>query len=215
MSEPKDPKAVPQLMVDLRPTLEQAQEQIHAMRKAANLPVPSLDERLRMRGVPERLIEEIVHAKLQPNEATRLAFRLVEEGGLLVLAGEPGRGKTTAAAWALSECPGIFVRSEQLGVLDETGALEARMRSARLLVVDDLGAEHSPGGYAAGRLDAVVEYRWSNLRRTLLTTNLAGPVFVERYGARIKSRVNAKENEARGLGWVDLDGPDLRLAASP
>ncbi len=188
-------------------TLAQAQVQVAQFRRDAGLPEMSLDERLRMRGVPDLLIEAICTGKLHQTAATRYAFELVEKGGLLVLASEAGRGKTMAAAWALSECSGLFVRAVQLATIDETGSLDARMRTARLLVVDDLGTEHSPGGYARSRLEDVVDRRLLDGRSTLLTTNLGPKSFRDRYGERLASRIDADKNP---MGWRDLDGPDLR-----
>lgn len=195
-----------------------APEQIAELRARYGLRQPTTQERLEQRGVPDRIARLILSGAVKPNAATDFAFQLAEgKGKLLVLASEPGRGKSVAACWALSQASGLFVGSSALAIAprreDNTddvpaNVLDARMRTCGLLVVDDLGIEHSPSGFAVARLDAIVTHRWEREKPTLLTTNMLAEAFEARYGARIASRVNGD-----ALGWRNLGGPDLRGGA--
>lgn len=198
-----------------RQAIPSPQDQIAEMRKAAGLAAPPLSERLAMRGVPGAIAEMILTGKVKATPASALVWRLAaREGRLLVLRSPPGRGKSVAGAWALSEHAGLFIASSALAIAPRreenshdvpANVLDARMRTCGLLVVDDMGVEHSPSGFAVARLDAIVTYRWDAGKSTLLTTNLQLKDFVERYGARIASRIDGDP-----LGWQELGGNDMR-----
>jgi hypothetical protein len=194
-----------------------APQQVADMRKRYGLGESSLADRLAQRGVPEAIGKLILGGKMRETQATDLAWKLANgEGKLLTLRSPPGYGKSVAGCWILSEKPGLFVGSTMLAIAprrDENthdvpaNVLDARMRTCGLLVIDDLGVEHSPSGFAVSRLDAIVTYRWDAGKPTLLTTNLPLADFVERYGARIASRLDGDM-----LGWQELGGSDLRRA---
>lgn len=167
---------------------------------------------LKAARVPERHRTLVLSGKLEETDALPMARRLVKgEGMLLILAGLRGVGKSIAAAYALSCMYGVWVNAPELAVppREEEGkaTLDERMRKAELLVLDDVGMEHSPSGYAASRVVSAIEWREAEMKRTLVTTNLSSDEFVNRYGERIASRV-----EGDALGFVTCTGPDLRLA---
>jgi len=126
-----------------------------------------------------------------------------------------GCGKSTACAHALSKQAGLWVHAPDLAKPDFTDpdeygvrktTLDERMRAAGLLVLDDVGIEHSPGGYAASRITDVLEHREANRRPSIVTTNLTGEEFKAKYGQRIASRLNGDP-----VGWQHISGEDLRV----
>lgn len=201
--------------LDRRPTADELQAQVEQIRQRAGLPVPSLREKLIARGVPpDRANDALTCDPGRP--AMVLAARLARgEGRILVLASLAGRGKSTAAAYALTFRPGLWVHSPALAraPTGEPGTIsDSALRDAGLLVIDDLGTEHSPKGYAASRVNDAVVWREGAGRPTLITTNLDGPKFREVYGDRLASRVNS---DREPLGWQTIDGPDLRSPNTP
>ncbi len=141
---------------------------------------------------------------------------------LLVLAGGVGAGKTTAATWVALKGqdprPG-FVRVSELerrGRYDKK--LDEWLRDKTSLVVDDVGAEVLDGkGVFRSLMDEIVDIFYSNRRTLVMTTNLRPArvnadeeeQFVERYGARVGSRI-------RQLGvWGDCGTRDMRREVKP
>lgn len=167
-------------------------------------------------GVPSRLW---FAEKPKPTSAVALVSRMLEGAGvLLVLSGGTGCGKSTACAYALSKRAGLWVHGPDLAKPDFTDpdeygvrreTLDERMRNCGLLVLDDVGIEHSPKGYAASRITDVLEHRESNHRPSIVTTNLTTAEFKAKYGERIASRLNGDS-----LGWQHISGPDLRINPS-
>ena len=165
--------------------------------------------------VPERHRKLVLAGELEETDALVAARRLHKGDGLLLVeAGEPGRGKSIAAAWVLSRRWGLWVNAPELAVPprkeeEEQGklTLDERMRKAEVLVLDDVGIEHSPSGYAASRIVAAIEWREAELKATLVTTNLSSQEFRTRYGERIASRIDGD-----ALGFVTCGGADLRPA---
>jgi len=200
-------------LADLRLTADEAQEAVAALRAQYGLPAASLRERLLQRGVPQRFRQLLLSEKEPLETQALIAVKdlLAVKGTLLVLAGKEGRGKSFAAAWALSRRPGIWVYAPDLARVQQEAngpTLDARMRTASLLVLEEVGKEHSPGGYAAARIVELLVYREAEKRPTIVTTTLQDAEFVERYGKeQIASRLDGD-----GLGWVTVTGKDLRLS---
>lgn len=196
---------------DLRLSGEEAREQIDAMRERHGLPSATLAERLERRGIPKRHRQDILSGKQPQDTLGLVAVRDMLEGKglLLVLAGNAGRGKSFAAAWALSKRPGIWVFAPDLARIpeeEEKPTVDHRMRTCGLLVLEEVGKEHSPSGYAAGRIAEAIVFREAEKRPTIVTTNLSSEEFMSRYGKEhIASRLDGD-----GLGWVTVTGPDLR-----
>lgn len=61
-------------------------------------------------------------------------------------------------------------------------------REVDLLVIDDLGAERLTE-WTIERLTSLLDHRWGNQKRTILTTNLEGKVLLDRYGSRLVDRM--------------------------
>lgn len=130
----------------------------------------------------------------------------------LVLSGETGCGKSLAGAWAIAQAGGLWLKARALERvrfdLDEAIA-------APLLVLDEVGGERlTRSRLAVDRVAELLEERHQARRRTILTTNLRrrrhhaddDPQFVERYGARVDSRLRDRavyavltDQDLRGL----------------
>ena len=173
-------------------------------------------------GCPAKDLEIALADDLRPTKALAAARRALESLAgerptlLLVIAGRPGTGKTTAAAWWLMQRRprSRFVRTRSPRFLDAARLArwprydEERMTEierAEALVVDDLGVEFDDvKGAFRSLLDELVNSRYAAQLPTLLTTNLSAEQFKARYGERIADRI-------RECGaFVGDAGPSLR-----
>ena len=155
------------------------------------------------------------------------------EGGVVVLTGVPGSGKTAAAArWASTrERPTRFLRAAEFfrssrydAAAIEAGALtrDAILRTGAL-VLDDLGAEYADahGNYRVD-LDELIDRFYAGKRTLVITTNIrfgterardaagdehkGAETFEGRYGARVADRL-------RECGrWVASSSSSMRRA---
>jgi DNA replication protein DnaC len=162
--------------------------------------------KLRRADVPRRIASLLAEGGLDETSAMRSAGEHSEKL-VLVLAGNPGSGKTVAACSAMLEAQSArLVRATEISELGTEYAARmflAELRKVGLLVLDDLGIEQGEKRMSA-RLDDLVDARVSAHLRTIITSNLPGSVFSQRYGARIWSRIV-------GHGaYIELDDPDLR-----
>lgn len=80
-----------------------------------------------------------------------------------------------------------------------------RFAELDILVLDDLGAEKNTD-WAMQTLYLIVDRRYSDMRRTIITSNLALDGIAERVGERIASRV------AGMCRIISLEGNDRRIA---
>lgn len=166
----------------------------------------SVLHRLISRGVPDRAARLVVNGLRRTSALERVAFFETQElsqGRALIIGGAPGTGKTVAAASILLRNDGIMVSSSDLQkrFLDDGELM--KLRTKRILVLDDLGAEHRGDFFMAG-FDALINARYAGNRALIATTNLSSPDFREIYGARIYSR-------CREWGsFSQLKGTDLR-----
>lgn len=104
----------------------------------------------------------------------------------------------------------LRIVSTRDGGMDAADRIVSTASRARLLVLDDIGAERIKGTYAddwaASLLDLIVDERHREMRPTWYTTNLPIDAFVRRYGQRLFSRLCA-ENQLIVLPEAD----DMRL----
>jgi hypothetical protein len=132
---------------------------------------------------------------------------------LIILSGNPGCGKTTAATdWIIggkdgTPAPGsLFVKAAALARWDcyDTEEMD-RLLLAPKLVIDDLGAEYMDAkGRFLSVLTEVVDVRYDAGRPTVITTWLNAEDFKLRYRERIVDRMREV-----GLFMV-LDGVSMR-----
>lgn len=114
----------------------------------------------------------------------------------IVLLGPVGTGKTHAGIGALRVCHdhGLSVAFapivEALDSLRPGGPNDAtaKLMNARVLMLDDLGAER-PTDWTAERMYGIVNRRWLNKLPTIVTTNLAVAELDRAVDARLLSRL--------------------------
>lgn len=109
-----------------------------------------------------------------------------EPTGILVLTGGQGTSKTTAAVGLLLRQGGEFVRAagiQEIGLGDDGEAKLDRLRNAKLLVIDNLGAEKDIGPTFT-RIRGLIIHRDGRRLPTVITTTLA-PFSTDQHGRPI------------------------------
>lgn len=181
---------------------------------------------LRETGIPAKDQERVSTGTLEQTPATDA----LSAGAVLVcLSGNPGCGKTTAAAawiWNYLENPDswrrdhrmltpaivpaaplpIFTKAARLSRWERYDVKEMdRLLTASRLVIDDLGVEFQDAkGNFMAILDEVIDVRYDESRPTVITTNLDADGFKARYGERIADRIRESGR------FVSLGNPSLR-----
>lgn len=194
----------------------------------------SIHARLPDMGVPRRLADAVEAEMLVAAEqrrwwetrAMQAARRYVgERKTFLLMLGGAGAGKSAAASWVLTHARtrlyeeweieiepsrGMFVRSAEAARIprfDDQEDLWRRMLNVQWLVLDDLGIE-TMSDFWSERVNELLDARYGNRRRTVLTSNLEVEPFKARYGDRIVSRL--REDSI----IVDVGNEDCRKAAT-
>lgn len=184
-----------------------------AARKAqlAELDEKRIAERLKESGCGERSMA--VAAAPTESEALAAARRwLVNEKDrwCLTLQGNVGNGKSVAAAWCLRQAARVHsVRWRQCSEVTKMSSYGpdaadfAKLKSVRLLVLDEVGAEHLTDN-ARSLLSELLNARYEGSLRTVLTANLDEKTLEARLGRRIFDRIR------HGGRWVELKGKSMR-----
>lgn len=180
--------------------------------------------RIETSGIGDRLdadatraiVEDTLRSNVRALELVR-AWLASPRAMLVLLSVEPGLGKTTAAAWALSRVHGRYVRAQELCELRAAWRERERYDSmvrGELLVIDELGTERD-ATEARETLQDVVDLRQRMPRRTLLLGNLEPAEFESRYDKRTLDRLGVAGDDS-GIAVVrSLKGTSLRRAPSP
>jgi len=139
-----------------------------------------------------RRYEAILARELQDTEALRITRQAFDGGrvGCLVLSGNPGVGKSIAAAWACQRTPGaIWVKAATLTARGLFAGFDDVER-APMLAIDDFGTEFFDAkGVAHSIFDRVIDARDVLVLPTIITTNLDVVSLKERLGPRILDRI--------------------------
>jgi hypothetical protein len=144
--------------------------------------------------LPTRTLELLVGGLVRDTEAV---LELGEPPVIAVLSGVPGCGKTTAAArWLYlgateKRIRGFWVTAARLGRWARYDDEEMRrLTHVPRLVVDDLGTEYvDEKGAFMTTFDELLNERYAHRRPTVITTNLNGDAFKERYDLRVVDRI--------------------------
>lgn len=174
----------------------------------------ALAARLRMYHVPGEF-REAAYADLTPEQNPEgKVSRWWAEGGrtLMVLSETKGNGKSHTAYAVGNEVvrdPGIWTAAWNVADLNEAirpdgdpTALDVA-RECTLLILDDLGGERMTD-WTLGELTKIVDTRWREGRRTVVTTNLTAEELFDRYGDRILDRLRDE------ITVVQVTGPSRR-----
>jgi DNA replication protein DnaC len=174
---------------------------------------PRLDMSLSLTAgnFPVRAIEAALKAT-NTEALERLNGHDFHSQNIVVLAGGVGCGKTVAATrWMIGRPGARFLRASTFAA---TSRYDQTARNAvyggGALVLDDLGAEfNDTKGSFLIDLEELVDTFYGDRKPMIITTNLLGNAFVERYGQRVTSRL-------RECGaFIAINSPDLRKKAQP
>lgn len=177
---------------------------------------------LRFQGIPQRIIDTL---QSDPRDTSALLavkkfMDAPKEAWCLVLSGPKGCGKSTAGAYYLWNKTKYMAAAPPKDMRWWTASRVARvsgyndqldkMMGVPMMVIDDLGVEYlDKNGYFNHRLDELIDDRYSNYRKTIITTNLNSEDFQTRYGARVADRI--REGFKHGGGYVQFqDKKSLR-----
>jgi DNA replication protein DnaC len=151
----------------------------------------------------------------------------------LLFAGPPGTGKSTLAILTLQEiymtyhlkellyitsADMLALRLEKIQVEKEANkgdpaSLERlwyidqkleRAWDAPVLVLDDVGKEHTKTEFASSEIDRILRHRFVATTPTIITTNVESDGWVEKYDASLRSFIK------EGFERITIDGNDLR-----
>lgn len=149
------------------------------------------EDRIVAMGVPAKDLALIKAQKIETTEAVEA----LAMGGkpLVVISGNPGCGKTTAASnWLVTTPgPGLFVKAAAMSRWDCYDNEEMdRLLKAPKLVIDDLGLEFMDRhGRFLSVLTEVIDVRYDASLPMVITTWLPPDDFKARYGERIADRL--------------------------
>lgn len=174
-------------------------------------------EHLRKCGVLDRAVQLLTSPGLKTTPAMSGAEAWVNMDSksrptFLMLMGETGTGKSVAAALAMRLARSFYLRPsdgvvswcwtsnagkylEAQGMADlcfSDSGRRALDRASRLkvLVIDDIGAERmDQQGFWQAAFGSLISEREDARLPTVVTSNLKAEAFVERYGARVYSRI--------------------------
>jgi hypothetical protein len=152
----------------------------------------------------------------QPTQALEVVGRFLSAADSktgLVLAGDPGTGKTVAANWGAAWHPGARVVKAldlvRAGLYPDDHGFWPRMHDARLLVVDDLAAEPLDAkGFSLATICDLIDRRYDSARKTIITTNQSLEEFRQRYGTGAGARLWRRLVEV--YRFVELTDPAPR-----
>lgn len=151
--------------------------------------------------------------RMQGSESSELMARAVEtflrtsDAYALVLIAPPGRGKSWAATWAVAEFNGasVWLPAAECRVGASWDEKRSASMRAMLLVIDDLGGE-AGGEWGAREMASMMEVRYDQGRKTIVTTNLM-PVEI---GTRYRERLTSRWSDSRHSRLVLTVGADMR-----
>lgn len=183
--------------------------------KHAGVPDPDVIKAL----APLRVMPQPPRSWYGPDQAKRDAAMMVVEGAeswlaypdcrCLVITGDVGTGKSTAAAWIVAgtQDNALWLSARMVDDLERWKPVSELAYRVGLLVIDDLGTEReSESGWSTDTLGGLLVDRLDSGKRTVVTTNLNGTGIVKRYGDRLRSRLSRRPQ----VGLIEAGTTDLR-----
>jgi DNA replication protein DnaC len=185
--------------------------------KTYNKPKEDLDNLMQKVGVPKIFqsasFDNWNHSN--PLKKELLSF-LDQEKPFLVILGSNGCGKSYASVALMKEyykkhknIPIFYAVSEMyqqwLKEMPSPNAFTYRLTNHELLVIDDLGIR-TPSDAFLDYIYLIINSRYSNLKRTIVTTNLDSKELVDKFGKTIVSRLLS------GIK-IHMKGLDMRYSA--
>jgi len=171
-------------------------------------------------GVPQRILKNLEDLKTTKAVHWVREFNLCpREAWCLVLSGGKGTGKSTGAAvWLYDNVPPngspsyatrYWWSGTRIARTNGYAKEFEKMLQHKFMVIDDLGVEYlDKNGNFLQRLDELIDERYSNFRRTIITTNLNVEAFQKRYGERVTDRM--REGFAYGGGFYEIADDSMR-----
>jgi len=186
-------------------------------------------QRMKYAGVPDpEVIKTLAALRVMPqpprawfgaDQDKRAAAMMVVEGAeswlsypdcrCLVITGDVGTGKSTAAAWivASTQDNALWLSARMVDDLERWKPVSELAYRVGLLVIDDLGTEReSESGWSTDTIGGLLVDRLDSGKRTVVTTNLNGMGIVKRYGDRLRSRLSRRPQ----VGLIEAGTTDLR-----
>jgi hypothetical protein len=161
--------------------------------------------------IPQIYLESLEHLEETDSVAQVRAF-LAEPKVFLLMCGDTGVGKSVAACWALEQKGGLFVEASILlcrPSWDDEHWDPAR--DARILVIDDLGAEQAgEKNFENTNLLSLMSHRYADLKKTIITTNMTWERFKLRYASADGGRTIDRLRDAGRV--FSVSGRSLRSA---
>jgi DNA replication protein DnaC len=166
-----------------------------------------------LKAMPQRAAEFALATSIEDPLIKRVADwkEKQRDGGILVLSGPAGVGKTVAACWwanGFDRVP-MFMRASEFATTSRYDH-DARenWQKQRALILDDLGAEYlDPKGSFLVDLDELVDFFYADKKYLLITTNCDKATFKARYGERITDRLSEAGT------WIAVPGASRRKKA--
>lgn len=168
------------------------------------------------RGIPDIVAKQYAEVKTY---AANLDEH-IKSGTGLILRGPVGTMKTTMAVAVLmqhlhSGGRGLFITMASLldtifslkhKNAEEWAKFENDIRTAKIILIDDLGAEYTEG-WVKTKVDSIISERYNACLPTLITTNLSGKDLQNTYAERVLDRIRSTAVD------VVFNGKSLRAKA--
>jgi len=157
-------------------------------------------DQMEARGIPENVMESFVVAKIYADD---LKVN-VKNGTGLILGGPVGLMKTSIAIAVAQRALDIDIGVQfvtMASLLDNIFTMKAkdkedwaryeeRLKNVPILIMDDLGAEHTEG-WVKTKLDAIISERYNQMLPNIITTNLTGVLLKTTYAERVLDRIKS------------------------
>lgn len=157
-------------------------------------------EEIELRGIPDVVREAFKEVK----EYADNLEENVDKGIGLILGGPVGLMKTSLSVAVLHRALDLDMSVQfvtMASLLDNIFSLKARnveewvkyedrIKGAKILVLDDLGGEHTEG-WVKTKVDAIISERYNKMLPIIITTNLTGEALKATYAERVLDRLRS------------------------